>query len=229
VAEEFADRGGEFRALGRSRQRGTDLGRRRHHLPPPARGFAGSKRIRLATRSGPSRASWSPMQQLEECPTQWARDAEAAQQLAAPVGVSGDAGRLGWGRAVVVARPDRSSAGCSNRGANHALKTPAWARQGLLEGVLSLASSDPEDPAQREQQHRKDEVGALADPHRRLRRLVELSCETLARVSPVPRRSPGRGGRPPFAAGLYARMLRARLQIQAGNLQTYLGASLQRG
>jgi len=28
-------------------------------------------------------------------------------------------------------------------------------------------------------------VGALADPHRRLDRLVELSCETLARISPV--------------------------------------------
>ena len=102
-----------------------------------------------------------------------------------------------------------------------------WA--GLLEGVLSLARSDPEDPAQRDQQHRRDEVAALADPHQRLRRLVELSCETLARVSPVHTGSSGRGGRPPFAAGLYARMLRARLQIQAANLQAYLGASLRPG
>jgi hypothetical protein len=37
-----------------------------------------------------------------------ARDAEPAQQLAAPAGVGGDAGRLGRRWAVAVARPDRS-------------------------------------------------------------------------------------------------------------------------
>jgi hypothetical protein len=33
----------------------------------------------------------------------------------------------------------------------------------------------------------------------------------------------------PFAAGMYAHMLQLRLQIQARNLQTYLGTSLRPG
>ncbi|HEU4898961.1 MAG TPA: hypothetical protein VFX88_15590 [Actinomycetota bacterium] len=72
-------------------------------------------------------------------------------------------------------------------------------------------------------------MATLADPHQRLRRLVELSCETLARVSPVHAVLRGAADGHPFAAGLYARMLRARLQIQAANLQAYLGASLRPG
>ena len=102
-------------------------------------------------------------------------------------------------------------------------------KQGLLEGVLSLARSDPEDPAQRDQAHRRDEIGALADPHQRLRRLVEHSCETLARTDPVHAVLRGAADGHPFAAELYDRMLRFRLQVQAGNLETYLGDSLRPG
>jgi AcrR family transcriptional regulator len=102
-------------------------------------------------------------------------------------------------------------------------------KQGLLEGVLSLARFDPEDPAQRDQQHRREEISALAGPHQRLRRLVELSCETLARISPVHAVLRGAADGHPFAAGLYARMLRIRLQVQTRNLQTYLGESLRPG
>ena len=102
-------------------------------------------------------------------------------------------------------------------------------KQGLLEGVLALARSDPEDPAQRDQAHRRDEVGALADPHQRLRRLVQLSCETLARVSPVHAVLRGAADGHPFAAELYGRMLRLRLELQARNLDTYLGRSLRPG
>jgi hypothetical protein len=102
-------------------------------------------------------------------------------------------------------------------------------KQGLLEGVLSLARFDPEDPAQRDQEHRRDEVGVLADPHRRLRRLVELSCETLARISPVHAVLRGAADGHPFAAGLYVRMLGLRLEIQAQNLKSYLGRSLRPG
>ena len=75
-------------------------------------------------------------------------------------------------------------------------------KQGLLEGVLSLARSDPEDPAQRDQAHRRDEVGALADPHQRLRRLVELSCQTLARTDPAHAVLRGAADGHPFAAEL---------------------------
>jgi AcrR family transcriptional regulator len=102
-------------------------------------------------------------------------------------------------------------------------------KQGLLEGVLSLARSDPEDPTQRDQQHRRDEVGALADPRQRLRRLVELSCETLARTDPVHAVLRGAADGHPFAAELYARMLALRLEVQARNLETYLGDSLRPG
>ena len=102
-------------------------------------------------------------------------------------------------------------------------------KQGLLEGVLSLARSDPEDTAQHDQGHRRDEIGALADPHRRLHRLVELSCETLARTSPVHAVLRGAADGHPFAAELCTRMLGIRLQIQTRNLQTYLGTSLRPG
>jgi AcrR family transcriptional regulator len=102
-------------------------------------------------------------------------------------------------------------------------------KQGLLEGVLSLARSDPEDPAQHDQQHRRDEISAVTDPHRRLRRLVQLSCEALARTSPVHAVLRGAADGHPAAAELYGRMLRIRLQIQTRNLQTYLGGSLRPG
>jgi AcrR family transcriptional regulator len=102
-------------------------------------------------------------------------------------------------------------------------------KQGLLEGVLSLARSDPEDPAQRDQAHRREEINALADPHQRLQRLVALSCQALARTSPVHAVLRGAADGHPFAAELYARMLGLRLGVQAGNLETYLGSSLRPG
>ena len=102
-------------------------------------------------------------------------------------------------------------------------------KQGLLEGVLSMARYDPGDPSQRDQRQRRDEAAALADPHQRLRRLVELSCETLARISPVHAVLRGAAGGHPSAADLSTRMLGLRLQVQAGNLETYLGAALRPG
>jgi AcrR family transcriptional regulator len=102
-------------------------------------------------------------------------------------------------------------------------------KQGLLEGVLALARSDPEDPAQRDQELSRDEVGTLVDPHQRLLRLVELSCETLARTSPVHAVLRGAADGHPFAAGLHTRMLRIRLQLQTRTLQTYLSTSLRTG
>ena len=102
-------------------------------------------------------------------------------------------------------------------------------KQGLLEGVLSMARYDPEDPGQRDQEHRRDEISALTDPQQRLRRLVELSCETLARISPVHAVLRGAADGHPFAAELYARMLGLRLQLQAQNLKSYPDTSLRPG
>ncbi len=102
-------------------------------------------------------------------------------------------------------------------------------KRGLLEGVVSLAVSDPDDPAQLAQQHHRHEIGALADPRQRLRRLVGLSCETLARSSPVHAVIRGAADGQPFAAELLARMLKRRLQIQSRNLLAYLGSALRDG
>lgn len=102
-------------------------------------------------------------------------------------------------------------------------------KQGLLEGVLALARSDPGDPEQRAQELRRDEAGEVADPRERLRRLVELSCETLARTSPLHAVLRDAADGHPFAAELCARLLQVRLEIQSRNLETYLHRSLRPG
>lgn len=102
-------------------------------------------------------------------------------------------------------------------------------KRGLLERVVTYAREDPDDPAQRVQRRRRDEIHALADHRERLRRLVGLSCETLARISPVHRVIRGAADGEPFAAGLLSDMLDRRLDIQSHNLRTYLGAGLREG
>lgn len=99
-------------------------------------------------------------------------------------------------------------------------------KRGLLEGVISHESYDPEDPAQLDQQSRRDAIGAYADPRERLRGLVGLSCETLARTSPVHTVIRGAADGHPFAVELRERMLARRLDVQARNVRSYLGTSL---
>ena len=100
-------------------------------------------------------------------------------------------------------------------------------KRGLLEGVIAHEIDDPEDPVQVDQQRRRDEIGAVADPAERLRRLVALSCETLARTSPVHLVIRGAADGHPFAAELRARMLRRRLEIQHRHVEIHLGAALR--
>lgn len=102
-------------------------------------------------------------------------------------------------------------------------------KRGLLEGVISHESEDADDPVQLDQQRRRDEIAGLAASSERLRRLVGLSCETLARTSPVHAVIRGAADGNPFAAELRDRMLQRRLDIQARNLRTYLGAALRAG
>jgi AcrR family transcriptional regulator len=102
-------------------------------------------------------------------------------------------------------------------------------KQGLLEGVLALARSDPDDPEQHAEELRRDELGEVADVHQRLRRLVELSCQTLGRTSPVHAVVRGAADGHPFAAELCARLLQIRLEIQRRNLEAHLGPSLRPG
>jgi AcrR family transcriptional regulator len=102
-------------------------------------------------------------------------------------------------------------------------------KRGLLERVFAQAREDPDDPAQRSQQRRREEVRQLTDPHERLRRLIGLSCETLARISPVHAVIRGAADGDPVAAELLSDMLDRRLEVQARNLHTYLGAGLRDG
>jgi AcrR family transcriptional regulator len=102
-------------------------------------------------------------------------------------------------------------------------------KQGLLEGAWALAISDLDDPPQRGREQGGEDVGALADSHQRLRRLVQLSCRTLARTSPVHAVIRGAADGHPFAADLRARLLSVRLQIQSGNVQTHLASALRKG
>jgi AcrR family transcriptional regulator len=102
-------------------------------------------------------------------------------------------------------------------------------KRGLLERVVAHAREDPDDPAQRVQQRRREEIHGLTDHHERLRRLIGLSCETLARISPVHAVIKGAADGDPFAAGLLADMLDRRLEIQSRNVATYLGAGLRDG
>jgi AcrR family transcriptional regulator len=102
-------------------------------------------------------------------------------------------------------------------------------KQGLLEGVWALAVYDPDDPKQREQEHRLERIAGLSDPHQRLRRLVRVSCETLARTSPVHAVVRGAADGHPFAAELRARLLSSRLETQSRRLRAVLGSSLRPG
>jgi hypothetical protein len=102
-------------------------------------------------------------------------------------------------------------------------------KRGLLERVVAHAREDPDDPAQRVQQRRREEIHDLTDHHERLRRLIGLSCETLARIGPVHAVIKGAADGDAFAAGLLADMLNRRLEIQSRNVCAYLGAGLRDG
>lgn len=102
-------------------------------------------------------------------------------------------------------------------------------KQGLLEGVWALAIYDPDDPKQRGQEHRIERITRLSNPRQRLRQLVQVSCETLARTSPVHAVIRGAADGHPFAVELRARLLVSRMEIQSRRLHAVLGASLRTG
>jgi AcrR family transcriptional regulator len=102
-------------------------------------------------------------------------------------------------------------------------------KQGLLEGVIAHQIDDPDDAIQVHQQRRREEIGTLAEPAERLRRLVHLSCETLDRTSPIHVVIRGAADGHPFARELRARILQRRLDIQLRNVRTYLGPMLRAG
>ena len=98
-------------------------------------------------------------------------------------------------------------------------------KRGLLEGVWASALSDAGDPRERAD----DVLAAIADPHERVARLVELSCHILDRTSPVHAVIRGAADGHPHAAELRSRMLQVRLDNQAGNVTAHLGGALRDG
>jgi AcrR family transcriptional regulator len=96
-------------------------------------------------------------------------------------------------------------------------------KKGLLEGVWASAVTGPQDPDGRDQRDRVDALASHPDPAERLRGLVDISCETLTRVSPVHAVLRAAADGHPFAADLQARMLTARLETQSRNLRRVLG------
>ena len=107
AAQEHVERAGDV-ALSRGRQRGTDIGRR-GRLPLPARGLGRFEEGQAGDQAGVVERQLQPDAAAGGMPDPVGpRDAEPTQQLTAPVGVGGDAGRLGRRRAPAVARPYRS-------------------------------------------------------------------------------------------------------------------------
>ena len=107
--------------------------------------------------------------------------------------------------------------------------TSLGGKRGLLEAVIAHLIDDPDDPVQTDQQRRRAEISAVADPVERLRKLVALSCETLARTSPVHLIIRGAADSHPFAADLRLRILQRRLDIQHRNIEAHLGGVLRAG
>jgi AcrR family transcriptional regulator len=98
-------------------------------------------------------------------------------------------------------------------------------KAGLLEEVWARALSDTDEPRRRAD----EELASLSDPHERLTRLVALSCHVLAATSPVHAVIRGAADGHPQAAELRARMLRVRLEVQAGNVKAHLAGALRQG
>jgi AcrR family transcriptional regulator len=104
-------------------------------------------------------------------------------------------------------------------------------KKGLLEGVWAQGVTGPNDPDGGDRRDRVEAISSSsADPRDRLRQLVNLSCETLERVSPVHAVLRAAAAGHPFAADLQSRMLESRLETQSRNLLAVLGdAVLQPG
>jgi AcrR family transcriptional regulator len=102
-------------------------------------------------------------------------------------------------------------------------------KRGLLEGVVSVAIFDPDDPVQVDQERRREQINALPDPRERLRGLVHLSCERISRTSPVHAVIRGAADGQPFAAELREKLLRQRLEIQGRNVGDCIGSVLRAG
>ena len=102
-------------------------------------------------------------------------------------------------------------------------------KRGLLEGVWAIAVSDP-----RTRTNAHSSGAAATSPRCPTPTIdcavsIALSCQTLARTSPVHAVIRGAADGHPFAAELRTRMLHARLDIQSGNLHALVHSALRPG
>jgi AcrR family transcriptional regulator len=99
-------------------------------------------------------------------------------------------------------------------------------KRDLLEGVIETAIAGDE-PEIRDDT--TDDLARPTDATERLERIVELSCEILARTRPIHRVIRGAADKEPFAADLGRRLLEERLATQTERIRRHLGGDLRPG
>lgn len=101
-------------------------------------------------------------------------------------------------------------------------------KRGLLEGVIEKAIAPEESPDIQEETWR-EAIAALPSASERLAKMVDYSCEILARTGPIHAVIRGAADKEPFASELGMRLLRQRLSNQTGRIRHCLRGDLRSG
>ena len=101
-------------------------------------------------------------------------------------------------------------------------------KRGLLESVVGRAIAPEEDVASQEDA-RRAEIARLPDAPDRLAKMVEYSCEILARTGPIHAVIRGAADKEPFASELAKRLLHERLANQTERIRQGLRGTLRPG
>ena len=101
-------------------------------------------------------------------------------------------------------------------------------KRGLLEGVIEVAIAPEVDLATQEDAWRS-EIAQLPGPSQRLEKMVEFSCEILARTAPIHAVIRGAADKEAFAAALWRRLLHDRLANQTERVRECIGDHLRPG
>jgi AcrR family transcriptional regulator len=99
-------------------------------------------------------------------------------------------------------------------------------KRGLLEGVIEAAITGPSNTASHDERW-WNSVAQQSEASQRLAKLVEFSCEILARTRPIHAIIRGAADKESFAADLERRMLKERLNAQTDRIRRYLGEALR--
>ena len=102
-------------------------------------------------------------------------------------------------------------------------------KRGLLERVIDNAIVGADSAVPRDDPKWWNEVQRLRSPRQRLRRMVEHTCLTTARISAIHAVIRGAADKEPFAVVLRQRLLQERLDAQTERIRRYLEADLRPG